>query len=258
MKGKTLFSGSWNLASLSRVLSPKNHQCILLTASSTVWQDFSCRLSSKSVCCLSTVETTIKTRNGIEPLCLSVGQPDPKRCSSLFVSSIVFTLLPSLYDHFYYKRKGGCCLWLGLHSGIIGSVTVAYRFQSGSQSMTAWTQGSFSMIPDPSVWVALLRPHHPDSRLEIIPNLHPRNLGKKPAESLGISYPYLKTGPLLVALTTSVTMIVGGLPFPRSYCSNLVRKHYGEQFEIKPKLMVALVGATQFYLAISSRVLIRP
>ena len=66
-----------------------------------------------------------------------------------------------------------------IYSGIIGSVTevIAYRFNL-VQSMTAWTQGSFSMIQNHQYEWLFLGPHHPDSRLEIIPNFYHHESGQ--------------------------------------------------------------------------------
>ena len=74
-----------------------------------------------------------------------------------------------------------------IYSGIIGSVDRSYRLYRFNlfQSMTAWTQGSFSMIQTHQYEWLLLRAHYPDSRLEIVPNLTIMNLGKETSESLG-------------------------------------------------------------------------
>ena len=148
-----------------------------------------------------------------------------------------------------------------IYSGIIGSVTevIAYRFNL-VQSMTAWTQGSFSMIQTHQYeWlflglIILIAVWKLSQTFTIM------NLGKETSESLGISYSLLeKLALFLVALTTSVTMItVGGLPFLGVIVPNLVRKHYGDNLS-QTKLMVVLVGANLVLACdILSRVLIRP
>lgn len=85
-----------------------------------------------------------------------------------------------------------------IYSGIIGSVTevIAYRFNL-VQSMTAWTQGSFSMIQTHQYeWlflglIILITVWKLSQTFTIM------NLGKETSESLGISYSLLeKTGPL--------------------------------------------------------------
>ena len=95
-----------------------------------------------------------------------------------------------------------------IYSGIIGSVTevIAYRFNL-VQSMTAWTQGSFSMIQNHQYeWlflglIILIAVWKLSQTFTIM------NLGKEASESLGISYSLLeKLALFLVALT-------------RSYCS---------------------------------------
>ena len=148
-----------------------------------------------------------------------------------------------------------------IYSGIIGSVTeaIAYRFNL-VQSMTAWTQGSFSMIQTHQYeWlflglIILIAVWKLSQTFTIM------NLGKEASESLGISYSLLeKLALFLVALTTSVTMItVGGLPFLGVIVPNLVRKHYGDNLS-QTKLIVALVGANLVLACdILCRVLIRP
>ena len=148
-----------------------------------------------------------------------------------------------------------------IYSGIIGSVTevIAYRFNL-VQSMTAWTQGSFSMIQTHQYeWlflglIILIAVWKLSQTFTIM------NLGKETSESLGISYSLLeKLALFLIALTTSVTMItVGGLPFLGVIVPNLVRKRYGDNLS-QTKLIVALVGANLVLACdILSRILIRP
>ncbi|HIH3938621.1 TPA: ABC transporter permease [Streptococcus pneumoniae] len=174
-----------------------------------------------------------------------------------FVSSIVFTLFFLAFMTIFTVKERWMLPLIGIiYSGIIGSVTevIAYRFNL-VQSMTAWTQGSFSMIQTHQYeWlflglIILITVWKLSQTFTIM------NLGKETSESLGISYSLLeKLALFLVALTTSVTMItVGGLPFP-----NLVRKHYGDNLS-QTKLMVALVGANLVLACdILSRILIRP
>ena len=179
-----------------------------------------------------------------------------------FVSSIVFTLFFLAFMTIFTVKERWMLPLIGIiYSGIIGSVTevIAYRFNL-VQSMTAWTQGSFSMIQTHQYeWlflglIILIAVWKLSQTFTIM------NLGKEASESLGISYSLLeKLALFLVALTTSVTMItVGGLPFLGVIVPNLVRKHYGDNLS-QTKLMVALVG-TNLVLAcdILSRILIRP
>ena len=179
-----------------------------------------------------------------------------------FVSSIVFTLFfLALMTIFTVKERWMLPLIGIIYSGIIGSVTevIAYRFNL-VQSMTAWTQGSFSMIQTHQYeWlflglIILIAVWKLSQTFTIM------NLGKETSESLGISYSLLeKLALFLVALTTSVTMTtVGGLPFLGVIVPNLVRKHYGDNLS-QTKLIVALVGANLVLACdILSRVLIRP
>lgn len=174
-----------------------------------------------------------------------------------FVSSIVFTLFFLAFMTIFTVKER----WMLPLIGIIGSVTevIAYRFNL-VQSMTAWTQGSFSMIQTHQYeWlflglIILITVWKLSQTFTIM------NLGKETSESLGISYSLLeKLALFLVALTTSVTMItVGGLPFLGVIVPNLVRKRYGDNLS-QTKLMVALVGANLVLACdILSRVLIRP
>lgn len=175
-----------------------------------------------------------------------------------FVSSIVFTLFFLAFMTIFTVKLPLIGI---IYSGIIGSVTevIAYRFNL-VQSMTAWTQGSFSMIQTHQYeWlflglIILITVWKLSQTFTIM------NLGKETSESLGISYSLLeKLALFLVALTTSVTMItVGGLPFLGVIVPNLVRKCYGDNLS-QTKLMVALVGANLVLACdILSRVLIRP
>ena len=179
-----------------------------------------------------------------------------------FVSSIIFTLFFLAFMTIFSVKERWMLPLIGIiYSGIIGSVTevIAYRFNL-VQSMTAWTQGSFSMIQTHQYeWlflglIILIAVWKLSQTFTIM------NLGKETSESLGISYSLLeKLALFLVALTTSVTMItVGGLPFLGVIVPNLVRKHYGDNLS-QTKLMVALVGANLVLACdILSRVLIRP
>ena len=179
-----------------------------------------------------------------------------------FVSSIVFTLFFLAFMTIFSVKERWMLPLIGIiYSGIIGSVTevIAYRFNL-VQSMTAWTQGSFSMIQTHQYeWlflglIILIAVWKLSQTFTIM------NLGKETSESLGISYSLLeKLALFLVALTTSVTMItVGGLPFLGVIVPNLVRKHYGDNLS-QTKLIVALVGANLVLACdILSRVLIRP
>ena len=179
-----------------------------------------------------------------------------------FVSSIVFTLFFLAFMTIFTVKERWMLPLIGIiYSGIIGSVTevIAYRFNL-VQSMTAWTQGSFSMIQTHQYeWlflglIILIAVWKLSQTFTIM------NLGKETSESLGISYSLLeKLALFLVALTTSVTMItVGGLPFLGVIVPKLVRKHYGDNLS-QTKLIVALVGANLVLACdILSRVLIRP
>lgn len=179
-----------------------------------------------------------------------------------FGSSILFTLFFLAFMTIFSVKERWMLPLIGIiYSGIIGSITevIAYRFNL-VQSMTAWTQGSFSMIQTHQYeWlflglIILIAVWKLSQTFTIM------NLGKETSESLGISYSLLeKLALFLVALTTSVTMItVGALPFLGVIIPNLVRKHYGDNLS-QTKLIVALAGANLVLACdILSRVLIRP
>lgn len=179
-----------------------------------------------------------------------------------FVSSIFFTLFFLFFMNFFTVKERWMLPLIGIiYSGIIGSVTevIAYRFNL-VQSMTAWTQGSFSMIQTHqyewlffslAILIAVWKLSHTFTIM---------NLGRETSESLGISYSLVEKSALfLIALTTSVTMItVGGLPFLGVIVPNIVRKRYGDNLT-NIKLIVALVGANLVLACdILSRILIRP
>ncbi|HET3364396.1 TPA: iron chelate uptake ABC transporter family permease subunit [Streptococcus pneumoniae] len=182
--------------------------------------------------------------------------------SSMSMAGLLMqTITQNQFAAFTVKERWMLPLIGIIYSGIIGSVTevIAYRFNL-VQSMTAWTQGSFSMIQTHQYeWlflglIILITVWKLSQTFTIM------NLGKETSESLGISYSLLeKLALFLVALTTSVTMItVGGLPFLGVIVPNLVRKRYGDNLS-QTKLMVALVGANLVLACdILSRVLIRP
>ena len=179
-----------------------------------------------------------------------------------FGSSILFTLFFLAFMTIFSVKERWMLPLIGIiYSGIIGSITevIAYRFNL-VQSMTAWTQGSFSMIQTHQYeWlflglIILIAVWKLSQTFTIM------NLGKETSESLGIPYSLLeKLALFLVALTTSVTMItVGALPFLGVIIPNLVRKHYGDNLS-QTKLIVALAGANLVLACdILSRVLIRP
>ena len=179
-----------------------------------------------------------------------------------FVSSIVFTLFFLAFMTIFSVKERWMLPLIGIiYSGIIGSVTevIAYRFNL-VQSMTAWTQGSFSMIQTHQYEWLFLSLFILIAVWKLSQTFTIMNLGKETNESLGISYSLLeKLALFLVALTTSVTMItVGGLPFLGVIVPNLVRKRCGDNLS-QTKLIVALVGANLVLACdILSRVLIRP
>ena len=61
----------------------------------------------KSVCCPkhSRNDRSRQTGNGVEPLCLSVCESDPKDALCFWLIHFIYPLLPSLYDYFFFKGK---------------------------------------------------------------------------------------------------------------------------------------------------------
>ncbi|HHE3247177.1 TPA: ABC transporter permease [Streptococcus pneumoniae] len=233
---------------------------ILLTASSMSMAGLLMQtITQNQFAAPSTVGTTEAAKLG---MVLSLFVFPSASLTQKMLSSIVFTLFFLAFMTIFTVKERWMLPLIGIiYSGIIGSVTevIAYRFNL-VQSMTAWTQGSFSMIQTHQYeWlflglIILITVWKLSQTFTIM------NLGKETSESLGISYSLLeKLALFLVALTTSVTMItVGGLPFLGVIVPNLVRKCYGDNLS-QTKLMVALVGANLVLACdILSRVLIRP
>lgn len=146
-------------------------------------------------------------------------------------------------------------------SGIIGSFSsiIAYHFNL-VQSMSSWTQGSFSMVQTGQYeWlflglVILMIVSISAERFTII------SLGKDISKSLGLAYDfYEKLALILVALTTSVTVItVGTLPFLGVIVPNIVRRFKGDHMK-QSIFSVALTGMNLvLFCDIIGRLLIRP
>ena len=232
---------------------------ILLTASSMSMAGLLMQtITQNQFAAPSTVGTTEAAKLGMVFPSASLTQ----KMLFAFVSSITFTLFFLAFMTIFSVKERWMLPLIGIiYSGIIGSVTevIAYRFNL-VQSMTAWTQGSFSMIQTHQYEWLFLGLIILVAVWKLSQTFTIMNLGKETSESLGISYSLLeKLALFLVALTTSVTMItVGGLPFLGVIVPNLVRKHYGDNLS-QTKLIVALVGANLVLACdILSRVLIRP
>ena len=131
-----------------------------------------------------------------------------------------------------------------IYSGIIGSFaeTIAFRFNL-TQSMTSWSQGSFSMIQRHQYeWLfllvfVLLVVRWYSNTFSIMA------LGEDTSRTLGLSYQTMETLALvLVSLTSAITMItVGALPFLGVIVPNLVRQFAGDFFK-NTRSLVMLVG----------------
>lgn len=179
-----------------------------------------------------------------------------------FFSSILSTLLfLQVIKGLTLKEKWLLPLIGIIYSGIIGSLARALAYQFNLvQSMTSWTQGSFSMIQrNQYEWlflalVVLLVVWRFSASFTLM------SLGRDTSRYLGLSYEvFERLGVILVALATSVTMItVGGLPFLGVIVPNLVRRYAGDHIS-RNLWLVAMYGACLVLVCdILARLLISP
>lgn len=185
-----------------------------------------------------------------------------QKMSFAFVSALVFTLFfIQVIRRLPFKEKWTLPLVGLIYSGIIGSFSemLAFRFNL-VQSMTSWTQGSFSMIQrNQYEWLFLV--------LVVVAGIwyfsqafSVMALGQDTSLSLGLPYGALEgLGLGLVALTSAVTMItVGSLPFLGVIVPNLVRYYAGDYFK-KVRSLVLLAGINLVLVCdIVARLVIRP
>ncbi len=185
-----------------------------------------------------------------------------QKMSFAFFSSMLFTLLfLRLVKRLAFKERWLLPLVGLVYSGVLGSLAqmIAYRFNL-VQSMTSWTQGSFSMIQTNQYeWlflslVILVVVWRFSAAFTLM------SLGQDASRNLGLAYGKLETvGLFLIALTTSVTMItVGSLPFLGVIVPNLVRQFVGDNIS-RNIWRVSLSGACLVLVCdILSRLLIAP
>ena len=168
-----------------------------------------------------------------------------QKMSFAFISSLLFTsLFIQVIRRLKFKEKWVLPLVGLIYSGIIGSFaeTIAFRFNL-TQSMTSWSQGSFSMIQRHQYeWLfllvfVLLVVRWYSNTFSIMA------LGEDTSRTLGLSYQTMETLALvLVSLTSAITMItVGALPFLGVIVPNLVRQFAGDFFK-NTRSLVMLVG----------------
>ena len=179
-----------------------------------------------------------------------------------FVSAIFFTIIFIRFVRkFSFKEKWLLPLVGIIYSGVISAAgeIIAYRFDL-VQSMTSWTQGSFSMIQKHQYeWlflslIILIAVWKLSATFTIM------NLGEDASHNLGISFYQMEEMTLfLIALTTSVTMItVGSLPFIGVIVPNIIRKFYGDHIT-RIKGLTSLTGACLILACdIVARLVIRP
>lgn len=168
-----------------------------------------------------------------------------QKMSFAFVTALILTLVfIQVIRHLQFKEKWVLPLVGLIYSGIIGAFAqmIAFRFNL-IQSMTSWSQGSFSMIQRHQFeWLFLIV-------LVVIGVWYYSNtfsvmaLGEDTSRHLGLPYQTMETLALaLVALSSAVTMItVGALPFLGVIVPNIVRHYAGDYFK-KIRGLVALVG----------------
>ncbi len=167
-----------------KIASSKNHQLFAASSMSMAGLLMQTITQNQFVKSEYSWNDSRQTGNGVEPLVFPSASLTQKMLLALAHPFYSLFFL-AFYDYFFCKGKVDVAL-IGIIYGIIGSITevIAYRFNS----IRAWRPGprAFSRFR-PISMRALLRPHHPDSRLEIIPNLH---------QSLGDFFtPYLKSWP---------------------------------------------------------------
>lgn len=168
-----------------------------------------------------------------------------QKMSLAFVSALLFTgIFIQVIRRLQFKEKWILPLVGLIYSGIIGSFAqmIAYRFNL-IQSMTSWSQGSFSMIQRHQFeWLFLLLLVFAGVWL-YSNTFSVMALGEDASKNLGLPYQTMETLALvLIALTSAVTMItVGGLPFLGVIVPNLVRHYAGDYFK-KTRSLVVLVG----------------
>ncbi|HFI0056132.1 ABC transporter permease [Streptococcus sp. A23] len=168
-----------------------------------------------------------------------------QKMSFAFLTALLFTtVFIQVIRRLQFKEKWVLPLVGLIYSGIIGSFAqmIAFRFNL-IQSMTAWSQGSFSMIQRNQyewlfllVFVLIAIWYYSDAFSVMA-------LGEDASRNLGLPYQAYETLDLaLVSLTSAVTMItVGALPFLGVIIPNLVRQYAGDYFK-KVKGLVVIWG----------------
>lgn len=96
---------TWLLFQESRL--PRTISIILAASSMSMARPSHADHYSKSVCCPkhSRNDRSSQTGNGVEPLCLSVSESDPKDALCFWLIYFIYSLLPGLYDYFFCKGK---------------------------------------------------------------------------------------------------------------------------------------------------------
>lgn len=168
-----------------------------------------------------------------------------QKMSFAFVAALIFTLVfIQVIRRLQFKEKWVLPLVGLIYSGIIGALAqmIAFRFNL-IQSMTSWSQGSFSMIQrNQYEWLFLI------VIVMVAVWVYANTfsvmaLGEDTSRNLGLPYQTMETLALaLVSLTSAVTMItVGALPFLGVIVPNMVRHYAGDYFK-KIRGLVALSG----------------
>ncbi|KXT77357.1 ABC transporter permease [Streptococcus sp. DD13] len=185
-----------------------------------------------------------------------------QKMSLAFCSALLFTgVFLLVLRRMQFKEKWMLPLVGMIYSGIIGALgqALAYHFHL-IQSMTSWSQGSFSMIQrNQYEWLFL-------TLLVFLgiwlysESFSIMSLGEETSRILGLPYAALESFALaLVALTSAVTMItVGSLPFLGVIVPNIVRQISGDYFK-KIRLQIVFLGINiVLFCDILARLVIRP
>ena len=242
-----LFQGqhkSWELFWESRL--PRTLAIILASSAISLSGLLMQTISQNPYAAPSTTGTTEAAQLGILSSLFFFGKATLfQKMSFAFISSLLFTsLFIQVIRRLKFKEKWVLPLVGLIYSGIIGSFAemIAFRFNL-IQSMTSWSQGSFSMIQRHQYeWLfllvfVLLVVRWYSNTFSIMA------LGEDTSRTLGLSYQTMETLALvLVSLTSAITMItVGALPFLGVIVPNLVRQFAGDFFK-NTRSLVMLVG----------------
>lgn len=186
----------------------------------------------------------------------------PQKMLFAFVFSMFFTFVfIKVIRRFSFPEKWMLPLVGLIYGGMIGALAqiLAYRFNL-VQSMSSWTQGSFSMIQTNQYEWLFLNLLIVAGVWYFAESFSLMSLGEETSKTLGLSFYKMEGIALfLVSLTTAVTMItVGSLPFLGVIVPNVVRRFAGDHLK-KSASLVFLTGVSLvLFCDIFARLVIRP